>query len=67
MKYYSSDFVTEYLRLFQTPKSKRETYNKLTCLMRLEEQRNPNANRIYVQKPSKRRNRLLKMYYAFQG
>lgn len=64
MKYFESDFLHEILILRRTPQTKEETYNKLLCLRGLETQRN-GVDFFRVNKLSKRRNRLLKMYWAF--
>lgn len=66
MKYYNSDFLAENLRLRSTPNNSMEAYNKLACLMECEERRNPDANRFYVYKMSKRRRRIDKMFWAFR-
>lgn len=65
MKYYKSDFLTENLHLRTAPKTAQEVYNKLACLCELEQQRDPNANRLYVAPLSKRRERLVNMFWAF--
>lgn len=63
MKYINSDFQRENLILRRTPTTKEETYNKLVCLRELEAQNSRNP--FVVSAPSKRRNRLFKMYWAF--
>lgn len=67
MKYHgNTDFVSENLHLRRTPQNATEAYNKLVCLMQLEQQRDLNANRFYVKPLSKRRERLTRMYWAYR-
>lgn len=66
MKYYNSDFQGENLRLRRTPTNSKEAYNKLVCLCELEKRRDPSASMFYVRPLSKRRKRLVRMYWAFR-
>lgn len=66
MNYVKSDFLSENLRLRRTPTTAQEAYNKLVCLCQLEQRRDPNANRLYVKPLSKRRERIVRMYWAFR-
>lgn len=66
MKYIKISDQSELLHIKQTPKSMVESYNKLVCLARLDEQFNPGENRFYVKKLSKRRERLVKMFWVFK-
>ena len=66
MKYKNSDFLSENLRLRRMPQSAEQAYNKIVCLCENEQRRHPNANRLYGAPLSKRRERLVKMYWAFQ-
>ena len=66
MRYRNSDFLGENLRLHRTPANSQEAYNKLVCLCELETRRDPRANRFYVRPLSKRRERIVKMYWAFK-
>lgn len=59
------DFLKEYYSLWQSPKTVKEAYNKLTCLAELAERRN-GVDLFRVAKLSKRRARLLKTYWAFR-
>lgn len=65
MKYINSDFLHENLILRRTPTTKEEAYNKLVCLRELEMKRIQKASFI-VPKPSKRKERIFKIYYAFK-
>lgn len=66
MKYHGkSNFVTECVHLRRTPQNATEAYNKIVCLMQLEQQRDPSANRFYVKPLSKRRERLVRMFDAY--
>lgn len=66
MKYQNSHFLPENVHLRRTPQNAEQTYNKLVCLCEQEEMRDPCANRLYVHPLSKRRNRLVKMFWAFR-
>lgn len=66
MKYQNSDFLTENVHLRSTPQNAKQAYNKIVCLCEQETRRDPRANRLYVAPLSKRRNRLVKMYWAFR-
>lgn len=66
MKYQNSDFLTENVHLWSTPQNAKQAYNKIVCLCEQETRRDPRANRLYVAPLSKRRNRLVKMYWAFR-
>lgn len=66
MKYQNSDFLTENIHLRSTPQNAKQAYNKIVCLREQETRRDPRANRLYVAPLSKRRNRLVKMYWAFR-
>ena len=67
MKYYKSDFLAECVRLPRTPLDSQECYNKLVCLAEQEKRRNPNYNSFWGFQPySKRRNRIVKMYWAYK-
>lgn len=59
----NTDFMAENLHLRQTPQNAAEAYNKLVCLRELETKRSRNP--FIVSTPSKRRNRLFKIYWAF--
>ena len=63
MKYYNSDFGRECLYMPHTPMNAKETYNKLVCL-RERDMRNGIEWGNY--KLSKRRERLIRMYWAFR-
>lgn len=67
MNYVKSDFLHENLYLHSTPTTAQEAYNKLVCLFQLEQRREPNANRALVNPLSKRRERLVRMYWAFRN
>lgn len=67
MKYQNSDFLTENVHLRSTPQNAKQAYNKIVCLCEQETRRDPRANRLYVAPLSKRRNRLVKMYWAFRN
>ena len=66
MKYHNSDFLHEAVFLRRTPTNRIEAYNKLLCLCELEKRFDPNANSFYVRPLSKRRERLVRMYWAFR-
>lgn len=66
MKYINSNAAREQLYIKQAPRNMQEAYNKLICLMQLERRFDPNANAFTVKKPSKRRERLVKMFWAFK-
>lgn len=66
MKYQNSSFWTEVLHLRQTPTNSTEAYNKLVCLRELETRRDPAAYGFTVRPMSKRRERLVRMYWAFR-
>lgn len=66
MKYQNSDFLTENVHLRSTPQNAKQAFNKIVCLCEQETRRNPRANRLYVAPLSNRRNRLVKMYWAFR-
>ena len=65
MKYYNSNFTTECVHLSRCPLNAQEAHNKLVCLCELEQKFDPNANRLYVAPLSKRRERLVNMFWAF--
>lgn len=67
MNYVKSDFLSESLCLRNTPTTAQEAYNKLVCLCQLEQRRDPNANRFYVKPLSKRRTRIVKIFWAFSA
>ena len=76
MKYFNgSDFLYENLILRRCPQTARQAYNKLVCLQELElrrdpvarqEQIDPLSRRMIPRPPSKRRKRLVRMYWAFR-
>ena len=66
MKYYNSDFMTEWKHLHRCPINAQEAHNKLVCLCKLEQIYNPNVNKFYVAPLSKRRERLVKMFWGFR-
>lgn len=67
MKYRNgSDFAHENAFLRRTPVTAAETYNKLVCLRELETRRNPERSGFRVGPMSKRRERLTRMFWAFQ-
>lgn len=61
MKYHNSDFGRECLYMPHTPMNAKETYNKLVCLRERDMR-----NGIEWGKLSKRRERLIRMYWAFR-
>lgn len=65
MKYNKSNFATECVHLRRCPLTAQEAYNKLVCLCELEQRFDTNANRLYVAPLSNRRERLIKMFWAF--
>ncbi len=65
MRYYQSDFLHENAFLRRSPKNAKEAYNKLSCLAELEERRGLVDNFI-IPNLSKRRERLVKTYWAFK-
>lgn len=69
MKYIKSDFWGEYLRLRRMPTTATEAKNKLICLQEINKRRNPNYEQdLFIsKKPSKRNQRLVKMYWAFRN
>ena len=67
MKYYNSDFATECVHLRRCPLTAAEAHNKLICLCELEQRFDPNANILYVLPLSKRRKRLVNMFWAFRN
>ena len=67
MKYLNSNFLTENVHLRHTPENAEQAYNKIVCLCEQEERRDPRANKMYVATLSKRRERLVKMYWAFRN
>lgn len=67
MKYQNSDFLTENVHLRSTPQNAKQAYNKIVCLCEQETRRDPRANKMYVATLSKRRERLVKMYWAFRN
>ena len=66
MKYHNSDFLRENLRLRRTPANSTEAYNKLLCLRELETRRGPAVCGPSARPLSKRRERLVRMYWAFR-
>lgn len=66
MKYINSDFNHERSILGRTPTSKEDAYNKLICLREIETRMAGGAPTC-VRRPSKRKNRIFKMYFAFKG
>lgn len=66
MKYQNSCFSVEAVHIKRTPQTANETYNKLCCLIELEQMFGPRAKRMIHPPLSKRRNRLVKMYWAFR-
>lgn len=64
MKYRNgSDFLHENLILRRMPTTQTEAYNKLVCLRELELKHG--ENKFVVPKPSKRKDRIFKMYWSF--
>lgn len=63
MKYYNSDFGRECLYMPHIPMNAKETYNKLVCLR---ERDMRNGMKRFNCKLSKRRERLIRMYWAFR-
>lgn len=66
MNYVKSDFPSECLRLRRIPTTAQEAHNKLVCLHQLEQRRGPNADRLLSKPYSKRRERIVRMYWAFR-
>lgn len=68
MKYIKSDFWGEHLSLRWMPTTVTEAKNKLICLQETNKRRNPNygRDRFIDRKPSKRCERLVKMYWIFK-
>ena len=76
MKYFNgSDFLYENLILRRCPKTARQAYNKLVCLRELEQRLDPLGKwerddplqRRMISRPfSKRRIRMIRMYWAFR-
>ena len=62
MKYYNSDFGRECLYMPHTPMNTKEAYNKLVCLR----ERDVRNGKRFNRKLSKRRERLIRMYWAFR-
>lgn len=60
------DFISEYYELQKTPQTKAEAYNRLKVLDRLEKQ-SKYYNAWNPAPYSKRRNRLVKMFWAFDS
>lgn len=65
MKYINSDFLHENLIIRRTPVTAAEAYNKLICLQEIEAKHN-NGDMFKMFKPSKRRDRLTKIFWAFR-
>lgn len=63
MKYHKSNFGRESLILRRIPQNSIEAFNKLVCLREFDTMYNSS---ILVPCPSKRRERILKMYWAFR-
>ena len=66
MKFKNSDFLYENLILRRTPTNSTEAYNKLVCLRELEARRYPVAYDLTGRPLSKRRERIIRMYWAFR-
>lgn len=66
MKYINSDYQGENVLIRRTPQNSKEAYNKLICLVEQAERRDPRENKFISLPLSKRRERILKMYWAFK-
>lgn len=58
--------IAQVVMLDITPTNSFEAYNKLCALNYLDEMENPHHNDFIIRKPSKRHERILKMYWTFK-